>query len=210
MYTLYYSPGACSLAVHALLHSLPVPFETMCVDITKGENRRPDFLKLNPRGQVPVLMEDGRILRESAAIAVHLAQKHASPLLPQEEYKQLEALEWLGFYNSTLQQAYSAYFLLSANLKEEGVRDAACALAAKRIGHLWREVEAHLADREYLCGPTLTLADLFHAVIANWTGVLHHKVALGPNILRLCAKMATLPYFRKALAAENIHYGLEA
>jgi glutathione S-transferase len=208
MYKLYYSPGACSLAVHALLYSLSVPFETVRVDINKGENRGAEYLKLNPRGQIPVMLEGDRIFRESAAIAVYLADKYHSPLLPQEEFERFKALEWLGFYNSSLHQAYGAYFLLARNLKEETAKQAACDLAARRIGFLWREVEEHLASSRYLCGASLTLADLFHTVIANWTGALAHKVVLGPNILRLCKEVASLPYFSQALQAENISYTL--
>jgi glutathione S-transferase len=206
MYTLYYSPGACSLAVHALLHSLSIPFETVRVDMNQGGNRTPEYLKLNPRGQVPVLIEDGHIIRESAVIAVYLSDKHKSPLLPAPGWQRLEMQEWLGFYNSTLHQAYGAYFLMSKRLKDETAKEAACTLVAKRISGLWKEVEAQLEKNPYICGQTLTLVDLFHTVIANWTSVLGHKVELGPNIVRLCAAVSALPYFEKAMQAENIHY----
>lgn len=208
MYTLYYSPGACSLAIHALLISISAPYTLVRTDLNAGENRSPEFLKLNPRGQVPVLLEGERIMRESAAIAVYLADKHKSPLLPTLLQERLTALEWLGFYNSSLHQAYASYFLLSRNLKDEGAKQAACALACRRIAYLWREVEAHLTHNRYLCGETLTLPDLFHAVIANWTPTLADPVTLGPNILRLCREVAALSFFRQALEEESLAYGL--
>ena len=210
MYTLYYSPGACSLVIHALFFSLEVPFEAVCVDISQGQNRTPEYLKLNPRGQVPVLAVDNKIFRESAAMAIYLAEKYKSPLLPHEGLERFKALEWLEFYNSSLQQAYGSYFLMNKNLKEESTRQTAGALAAKRIAFLWREVEQHLADNRYVCGSTMTLAVLFHTVIANWTTVLTHDIGLGPNILRLCKEVTSMPYFQQAMQAENIHYKLQA
>lgn len=206
MYTLYYSPGACSLAVHMLLIEVAAQYRLVRADITTGGNRTPEFLKLNPRGQVPVLLEGDWALRESAVMAVYLADKYKSPLLPPSGHERFKALEWLGFYNSSLHQAYGSYFLLSKNLKEDAARRAACALAAKRIGYLWREVETHLAANRYLCGETLTLADIFHATMANWTPALADEVALGPNIRRLCGEIAALPSFKRALEEEHIHY----
>jgi len=206
MYTLYYSPGACSLAVHALLCSLSIPFNTVCVDIAKGDNRSPEYLKLNPRGQVPVLVEDGKILRESAVMAVYLADIHKSPLLPANGFERYKALEWLGFYNSTLHQAYGAYFLLAKRLEDASVKDAACSLAARRIGFLWRAVEEQLAQSRYLCGDTLTLADVFHTVIAHWTKTISYPITLGPNIRRLCGEVAALEWFEQALKEEHVTY----
>jgi glutathione S-transferase len=185
-----------------------VPFEISCIDINKGQNRTPEYLELNPRGQVPVLKTGNKVFRESAAIAIYLADKHISALLPDTELERLKALEWLEFYNSSLQQAYGSYFLMSKNLKDENAKQASCDLAARRIGFLWREIEAHLSNHRYLCGENLTLADIFHAVIANWTSVISPPITLGPNILRLCKEVTELPFFQKAMHAEDIRYSL--
>lgn len=67
-YTLYYKPGACSMAMHVILNELNVPFEAVKQDDLKA----PDFLKLNPRGQVPLLIVDGEPVKEGAAIITYL------------------------------------------------------------------------------------------------------------------------------------------
>jgi len=208
VYKLYYSPGACSLAIHALLLSLSVPFDTVLIDANKGDNRSTDYLKLNPRGQVPVLVMEGHVIRESAVIATYLANKHQSALLPKDEFQRLKSLEWLGFYNSSLHQAYGAYFLLTKNMREELAKEAACELVARRINFLWREVEAHLKHNRTLAGDDVTLPDLFHTVIAHWSGAIRHPIKLGPNIRRLCHEVADLSYFQQALQAEGIQYSL--
>ena len=208
MYTLYYSPGACSLAIHALLRDLGVPFELSRVSLDKQENHSPEYMKLNPRGQVPVLVDGDKVLRESGAIAITLSDRHHGRLLPESGWERAQALEWLLFYNSTLHQAHAAYFLMRRSLKDESTKAAACELAMKRIAHLWREVDAHLEQNRYLCGNRLTLADLFHTVIANWSTVLKPRLDPGPHDRRLCQEVIQIPCFAEALKAEHMTYAL--
>lgn len=208
MYTLYYSPGACSLAIHALLRDLGVPFTLSRVSLDKQENRSPEYLALNPRGQVPLLVDGDKRLRESGAIAIYLSEKHHGRLLPESGWERAKALEWLLFYNSTLHQAHAAYFLMNRSLKDESAKAAACELASKRIAHLWREVDAHLEQNRYLCGNRLTLADLFHTVIANWATVLQPPLDPGTHVRRLCGDIIALPCFAEALKAEHMNYAL--
>lgn len=206
--TLYYSPGACSLAIHALLCSLAQPYRLVCVDTMPGGHRGQDYLELNPWGQVPVLVADGTTMRETTAIILYLAENYHTPLVPDEPKARLLYTQWLGFYNSSLHQAYGAYFLLAKNLHNVETKEEACQLVAKRMGFLWRGMEKHLADQAYICGARLSMVDILHAVIANWTTALNHKVTLGPNILRLCREVAALPYFIQALGEEGIGYDL--
>ena len=83
MITLYYFPGNASFAPHVLLRELGVPFALRLVDRAAGELKQPAFLKLNPNGVIPVLVDEGLVLYESAAICLHLADAHPqAELLP--------------------------------------------------------------------------------------------------------------------------------
>src|SRR5580704_1768796 len=93
MYKLYYSPGACSMAVHVALNECNQPVTLEKINIR--EPRSPEFLKINPRGQVPVLMDDDLTIREGAAILIYLLEKHQSPLLPKSGKERAVALECL-------------------------------------------------------------------------------------------------------------------
>ena len=112
MYKLYYSPGACSMAINAVLNECNQPVTLEKVDISPGKPRAPEFLKVNPRGQVPVLIDDEQILREGAAMLIHICEKHNSPLLPKSGKERDVALEWLMFCNATLHPAYGSQFSL--------------------------------------------------------------------------------------------------
>lgn len=199
-YKLFYSPGTCAMAVHAVL--LAVGENPELVKLGKGENHTAEYLKISPMGQVPALLEDGKVLRESAAIMLHLLDKNKHELMPQNGDARTKALQWLFFFNSTMHQTYGAYFLLSKNLKPEEIA-ASTDLIIRRINKLWRYVEKELAT-EFIAGDKPTAADVLLAVIANWLP----QVTLGPKVLNICGKVVKLPYFAKALEVESVQYKL--
>src|SRR5208282_4698051 len=84
MLTLYFAPGASSMAPHIALHEVGAPFESRPISLAKKENREPAFLALNPEGKVPTLLIDGRPLTEVAAILFYLAKRFPEAgMLPQ-------------------------------------------------------------------------------------------------------------------------------
>ncbi len=75
MLTLYYSPGSCALASHIALEEAGAEYRTVRLDFSKNEQRKPDYLALNPKGRVPVLITEQGILSESPAILVYIAKR---------------------------------------------------------------------------------------------------------------------------------------
>jgi glutathione S-transferase len=73
MYKLYYSPGACSMAVHIVLEELGVPYELELVSVQSGATSGPAYLAVNPKGRVPALRRNNEILTEVGAILAYLA-----------------------------------------------------------------------------------------------------------------------------------------
>jgi glutathione S-transferase len=166
-----------------------------------GQNRTPEYLKINPRGQVPVLVDGDRVLREGAAILIHVLEKHDSLLLPKSGTARDEALEWLMFANATLHPAYGRTFFLKRNGITEGpLVDAAIAT----INKLWEEVEQRLAAHTYICGEHMTIADILLTVIANW--VAPKPVTLGENTKRLLKTISSRPAYQQALQEEQSEY----
>lgn len=83
MLVFHFSPGTSSMAVHIALHEVGCAFETRVLSFHRTETRTPQFLKINPVGQVPVLEVDGRVLTEVAAILFYLARRYPEAgLLP--------------------------------------------------------------------------------------------------------------------------------
>lgn len=203
MYKLYYSPGACSMGIHVALNECNQPVTLEKVDLANGKQRAPEFLVINPRGQIPVLVDGDMVIREGAAILLHVLEKHHSPLLPKEGAARAEALEWLMFANATLHPAYARVFFLKRGGVTEGpLMDA----AAANINKLWEEVDARLATRAYICGDSMTVADILLTVIANWSGNVPRPIALGENTKRLLKEISARPSYQKALATEQVEY----
>ena len=211
MYTLYYSPGSCSLAVRTLLNEIDATFEAINV---KDEAQRAGFLKANPRAMVPTLMVEGKPLTEGAAILTYLADTHKSALLPQAGWERAKALEWLAFANSTLHPKYGVCFaaLYKLGMKpEEAAKNPSVALALDGIQKCWDEVEQVLSSgQKYITGAQPTVADVLLTVIANWSPMMPRAITFGANTKAFFTRVTKLPYYAKAMSAENVEYKVAA
>ena len=106
MLTLYFAPGASSMAVHIALHEVGAAFDARPLSFQRRENRAPTYLALNPEGKVPTLLIDDRPLTEVAAILFYLARRFPeAKLLPEGAEAEAQALSWLSFIASTLHPA---------------------------------------------------------------------------------------------------------
>ncbi len=209
MYKLYYSPGACSMAVHTILEEIGAPYAVENANGPDGK-RSPEFLKVNPRGAVPVLEIDGKPMREGGAQIVYLCDTHKSPLLPQSGFERAEALEQLMFCNSTLHPAYGRVFGMMKMGKDTPGYDVIQKKYVDAINALWQDVENRLANRAYLCGEKITAGDILLTVIANWSPKMPAPVTLGPKTKDLLARVSKRPSFQKALNAEQVEYKVAA
>lgn len=206
-YELYTMAGSCSMGVHAIINELGLDAKISV--IAKGEAgiKSPEYLKLNPRGNVPFLVEDGKGVGEGAAIITYLCDKEGK-LIPQDGFERAKALQWLMFANSTLHPAYGRTAWINSNLPEDQ-REAAVKTARTQIQALWDYVEAELEknDGPYLCGKDFTAADFMMATIANWNAAAYK---FGPKTKAMLKNIASRPSYQKALATEQIEYSAAA
>jgi glutathione S-transferase len=170
--------SANSYKARLMLSLLKQKFELVEVDVLSGGNRTPDYLKLNPTGQVPILvLEDGRSLPESGAILHYLAD--GTPLLPDERFSRAEVLRWMFFeqhsHDPFIGQARFWLHLqkggreLKQNLLEEW---------EDRGYEALRVMDSHLADRPFFAGDRSSLADI--ALYANTHLATEGGFDLGP------------------------------
>lgn len=206
MYTLFYSPGACSMAVHIALLECGQTVKLEKVDLKAGQQRSPDFLKLNPRGQVPVLVDGEQVIREGAAQMLHVLEKHKSSLMPSADPARATALEWLMFGNATLHPAYSRMFFLMRNAEEGSTKEALLNVGAVMIQKLWDEVEQRLSTQPYVAGKDVTIADILLTVIANWSGNVPRAINFGENTKKLFRTIIARPTYQQAMQVEGVEY----
>ena len=204
-YELYTKAGSCSMAIHALMNDLGLDTQIHIMEAGAGPNglKSPEYLKINPRGNVPYIIEDGKGIAEGGAILTYLCDKNGK-LLPKEGYARAKALQWLMFANSTLHPAYGRTFWINSNLPQEQ-REAALKAARSQIQDLWNYVEAELekAGGSYVCGNEICAADFLIATIANWNPAAYN---FGPKTKALLQNISARPSYQKALAAEKIEY----
>jgi glutathione S-transferase len=191
------------MAVHVILNEMGENAKIHLLERSAAGLKGPEYLKLNPRGNVPFLVENGKGMREGGAIITYLCDKHKSPLLPQDGWARANALQWLMFCNATLHPAYGRTFWINGNLPEDQ-RESALKAARAQIQELWDYVEGELAATgPYLCGKEISAADILLTVIANWSP---QNYKFGAKTKALFKAVTARPAYQKALQTEQIEY----
>jgi glutathione S-transferase len=158
--------GNC-LKVKWVADSLGLSYDWIETDILAGQSRTPEYLAMNPTGQVPaVTLDDGRPLAQSNAIILHLAE--GSPLIPADAYDRARMLEWM-FWEQYSHEPYVAVARFQVRYLGKAVADLEPRIVERGNGALQR-LEDGLADRTFLVGDAVTLADV--ALVA-YTRVAH-------------------------------------
>ncbi|MDQ9010157.1 glutathione binding-like protein [Acinetobacter gerneri] len=199
---LYYSPGACSLASHILLNEINVDFDLEQVDLkTHKTEKGADYYEINPKGYVPALeINPGLILTENVAVLPFIAQHDPKQdLIPPSGLGRAKVLEWLGYLNSELHDAYAVFFG-SALTEEEKAR------AYAEIDKILKYIENYLQESEfdYLVNDRFGPADAYLFVITNWSNVIQHDLTPYPNIVALRNKVAERQSVQIAMRDEGL------
>lgn len=201
-YKLYYSAGACSMAVHVILNEINQPFELINANQPGTKTRSAEFLKVNPSGAVPVMEIDGTVVKEGGALITYLCDTHKSPLLPQEGLARAKALEALMFCNATLHPNYSRAFGATKQ-SDPAIKEQLLKAACEGINKLWAETDAKLAKQKYLAGDQITAGDILMTVIAGWSPAFGNAIQIPSNVQRVIDEVHARPAFQKAKQAES-------
>lgn len=199
--TLYYAPGACSLAPHILLQETATPHALVKVDTARHTTAGGgSFYEINPKGQVPLLeTPEGLRLSEGPVIAQFIAdQAAARALMPApgstERYR---VMEWQNYVTSELHKSFTPLFHndVDANAK--------AALAGVLLQKLqW--LDGQLADRPYLTGDTFTAADAYLFVVLGWAPFVKLDLGALEHLGAFIARVAARPAVKAALKAEGL------
>lgn len=177
--------------IELMLSLLNLPTELVFVDLAKGAHKQPDFLALNPFGQVPVIDDNGTVVADSNAILVYLAKKYDNGTwLPEEPAAAARVQRWLSVAAGPLAFGPAAARLVTvfgASFNTDEVNT--------RAHTLLKVIDAELANTPFLAGSTPTIAD-----IANYSYIAHApegNVSLEPyaNVRSWLARIEALPGF---------------
>ncbi len=211
MIELYYFPGNASFTPHVLLRELDIPFELRLVDRGAGEHKQAAYLKLNPNGAIPVLVDGELVLYETAAIGLHLADTHPGSRLmpPLGTAERAQAYKWLIWATNTLQATLMHYFY-PERMVDEGNSAAASQVknhAEARVGELLAQIDQELARHgsEWFLGAQFSVIDPYLFMLCRWTRGFSSRPARDyPHIAPYLARVLARPAVQRTLKAEGI------
>jgi glutathione S-transferase len=202
MLTLYYAPGACSMAAHIVLEESGEKYEAKRVDLAKGEQRTEDYLKINPQGRVPALrLDDGEPLAENTAILPYLGKRFG--LWPTDDVAQAKALSLIGFFAASVHPAhahvgrperYATDTSAHPNIKETGL---------KTFHNYLKQIDAMLAGREWF-SDKFSVLDPYGFVFYTWGVRRELPMAELKNYTAFKDRMLQRPAVRRVVEDEKI------
>lgn len=169
MLTLYFSPGACSLASHIGLEESGTSYETKPILLAKGQQRTEEYLKINPRGKVPTLDADGKILVENTAILTYLARRFPDKkLMPADPAEEARCIGTMCWFSSVVHPSYQR-----AHRPERFAEGETAATAVKENGKksFWancQEIDAMIQGHDWVMGNAYTAVDPYALVFYGW------------------------------------------
>ena len=198
---LYYSPGACSLSPHIALLEAGLPYDLVKVDLrAKKLENGDDFLKVNPKGQVPALVaDDGELITEGPVIVQRIADKAAAKNLApaRDSAERYKLLEWLTYINGELHKNIGPMFNPMLSDETKGV-------FKDRAMSKFKYVDGQLAGRDYLMGKQFTVADGYLYVMLRWADGMKFDLSGLNNLLAYKDRVAARPKVQEALVKEGL------
>jgi len=198
---LYYSPGACSLSPHIALLEAGLPYDLVKVDVrAKKLENGDDFLKVNPKGQVPVLqLDNGEFVTEGPVIVQMIAdQASAKNLAPaRDSAERYKLLEWLNFITTELHKNFSPLF-------QPVIPDEVKSFFKERIMGKFKYADSKLAGQDYLMGKQFTVADGYLFVMLKWAERTGMDVSALTNLTAFRDRVAARPKVQEALTREGL------
>jgi glutathione S-transferase len=190
-----------SIRVRWMLQELGVDFESIAVNLMAGEHRHPEFLKINPAGKVPVLVDDDLVLTESVAIVLYLAEKYPHKgLLPTDIKQRSQVYRWLLFTATELEQPLWRIARHTALYPEHLRLTAEVSLARQDFTDMVAMMEDHMQGCQFIVGNTVTIADFVCAYTLDWA----NEVGLldgCPQLLQYMERMYARPNAPLRIAA---------
>jgi len=202
MLTLYHSPQSRSIRPRWLLEEIGAPYEVKTLSLPDGDQKKPDYLKLNPNGAVPTLVDGDLVLWESAAICQYLADKFPDKRLapPVGTPERGKYYQWIHYAMSGLEPAAVTIFLHTIQRPEADRVPALVNEAKERLSAAVKVVDDAVAGREWILGSQFTAADVMVGSTLAWCQMMGMLGDQSPNAAAYLGRCAARPAFQRASA----------
>ncbi|MCX7349588.1 MAG: glutathione S-transferase family protein [Alphaproteobacteria bacterium] len=209
VYRLFWDRGSANMAPHAVLREIGCPFELIRVDISRAENRDPDYLALNPNARVPTLVDGDRVIYESAAIMMHLCEAYPQAgLMPLPgEADRGAFLQWLFWFTNTLQEDLQHWWHADNYLDTEAARHEMKVVSERRLARMFSQLDSRLGEAgPYMLGERFSALDIFLAMLCRWTRAMAVPATSYLNLNRLIGLVTARPAWQAMMLAEGIDW----
>ena len=202
---LYYAPGACSLASHIALEEVGIPYETQPLNLAEGDQRKPEYLKLNPRGRVPTLVVDGNVLTENVGILTYLGGGHPKAgLWPKKTWEQAKLVSSMAWLSNTVHTTFGHVIRAARYADDAAAQEAIKAKARQMYGDYLKEIDALLAGKKWSIAGQYTVIDGYLLVFYRWGNRNQFPVKQLRNYTALMERVMARPAVKKVMADEGI------
>jgi glutathione S-transferase len=208
MYQLHYFPGNANAAPHMVLEELGQKYNLVLVDRAIDAQKSKNYLKINPNGRIPTLVDDSLVLFEAAAIVLYLVDKHPeSGLAPKVGTpERARFYQWMIFLTNSLQEELMIWqYPDRLTGADAAATDVVRRGAEKRASAYLDVIEQHLkANGPLFLGEILSAADFYLVMLARWAQPMTNPPRSRPNISRLLNFVTALPAVRRAYEREGV------
>jgi glutathione S-transferase len=208
MYQLHYFPSNANAAPHMVLEELGQTYDLVLVDRAKNAQKSNDYLKINPNGRIPTLVDGELVLFEAAAIVLHLVDRHPEAGLAPKVGTAARATfyQWMTFLTNSLQEELMIWQYPDRLTGDDvAATEVVRRGAEKRAGAYLDVIEQHLkANGPLFLGETLSAADFYLVMLARWARPMSNPPRSRPNIAKLLDMITALPAVRRAYAREGV------
>jgi glutathione S-transferase len=204
MLTLYYYPGACSLAPHIALEEASAAYALQLVSIAKGEQQAPAYLNVNPRGKIPALRTDDGVLTENVAILTYIACSfpHAS-LLPEEPIEMARCISHMAYLSNTVHPAFTHIVRPGRFATDQSAQKNVKAAGRENAWKLLQELDGLLGGQQWVLDSRYSVADPYTLVIYGWGKHNRMPVEQLNNYTAFKDRMLQRPAVRTVLEREG-------
>jgi glutathione S-transferase len=216
MIQLHYFPSNASITPHILLEEMGLPFELKLVDRAQNAHKSADYLKLNPNGLIPVLVDEELVLYETAAICLHLTDTHPefglAPAIGTKE--RAHFYKWLMWMTNTWQPAMIMYFYTDRYTSSTDLEVVAqiTAKTQERVGAMLKQVDDHLASNggPWMMGERFSVLDIYAFMLGRWTRVFKGDASstrparAWPHLGPFMQRMLDRPAVQRVVAREGL------
>jgi glutathione S-transferase len=202
--TLFYAPHTCSLASHIALEDAAAEYSTVRIDFAAGEQHKPEYLAINPKGRAPALVTDRGILTETPAILAFVAQSFpAARLAPLDDpflFAQVQAFNC--YLCSTLHVAHAHRMRGHRWADDPSAIEAMQRKVPESVGSCYQLIEEKLLGAPWVMGETYTICDPYLFTLAQWLEQDGVDPSRFPKVIEHRRRMSERPEVKRAIAEE--------